>query len=502
MQNQELQSAIVDWMNKISFLKYHTNFKEYIDGTLFIQILNHINTDHFGSTFHVLENQAYTDNWALNMSRLKLIVDKLTDYTHKQLEINVMEIAKDRNETQILKLFGVICQLILQSDFQDDFFVPVLQLPEKKQELISQYLQTLVEPFTQSEDKSLLDKIDELETENQKLIHQHQVLMNEIIEQKMSIKKLEQENKDKTEHIVMLESHERKSSFNEEKIKELEELNKQLWSSQSKTRELEIKVQSQQNQIKEANLLKDNTRLENEQLKLKIMQYIKQEQKYEQTKEKLTQQKLYYTKLIEDKDRQLNKLQTSFQEIFNSFQNEKKRTLQLEAEIQSLQSKITELNHEFHQKEVCLNEKIREASRRESRLNSFEATDLRPDSRMNTNDQINLAQDLNQTNDQYYALHMSMLIQEENYKKEIDILKEKIKNQDQQIKAWKQLNERSEDKIKQLESKTILINDNQSAQHIAQQNEQIKYLTNMLNSFNDKFMKIKEEHMRLLKTCQ
>ncbi|CAD8053974.1 unnamed protein product [Paramecium primaurelia] len=502
MQNQELLSAIVDWMNKITFLKYHTNFKEYVDGTLFIQILNHINTDHFGSIFHVLENQSYIDNWALNMSRLKLIVDKLTDYTHKQLDLNVMEIAKDKNETQILKLFGIICQLILQSDFQDDFFVAVLQLPEQKQELISQFLQTLVEPFSQSEDKSLLDKIDELETENQKLIHQNQVLMNEIIEQKMSIKKLDQENKEKTEQLVMLESHERKSSFNEEKIKELEELNKQLWSTQQKTRELEIKVQQQISQIKEANLLKDNTRLENEQLKLKIMQYIKQEQKYEQTKEKLSQQKLCYTKLIEDKDRQINKLQTSFQEIFNSFQSEKKRTLSLEAEIQSLQQKIADINNEFHQKEVSLNEKIREASRRESRLNSFDITDLRQDSRMNTNDQINLAQDLNQNNDQYYALHMSMLIQEENYKKEIDMLKEKLQNQEQQIKAWKQINERSEVKIKQLESKTILVQDNQSSIHIAQQNEQIKHLTNMLNSFNDKFIKIRDEHLKLLKTCQ
>ncbi|CAD8051171.1 unnamed protein product [Paramecium sonneborni] len=502
MQNQELLIAIVDWMNKITFLKYHTNFKEYADGTLFIQILNHINTDHFGSTFHVLENQSYTDNWALNMSRLKLIVDKLTDFTHKQLDVNVMEIAKDRNESQILKLIGVICQLILQSDFQDDFFVPVLQLSEQKQELISQFLQTLVEPFTQSEDKSLLDKIDELETENHKLIHQNQVLMNEIIEQKMAIKKLEQDNKEKTEQIVMIESHERRSSFNEEKIKELEELNKQLWQSQQKTRELDLKVQSQLSQIKEANLLKENTKLENEQLKLKIMQYIKQEQKCELIKEKLSQQKLYYTKLIEDKDRQINKLQSSFQEIFNSFQNEKKRTLSLETEVQSLSQKITELNQEFHQKEVCLNEKIREASRRESRMNSFDLTDLKPDSRMNTNDQINLAQDLNQNNDQYYALHMSMLIQEENYKKEIEILKEKIKNQEQQIKAWKQLNERSDEKIKQLESKSISVNDNQSAQHIAQQNEQIKHLTNMLNSFNDKFIKIREEHLRLLKTCQ
>lgn len=43
------------------------------------------------------------------MSRLKLIVDKLNDYLHKQIEINVMAIAKDRNEDQLLRLFSVIC---------------------------------------------------------------------------------------------------------------------------------------------------------------------------------------------------------------------------------------------------------------------------------------------------------------------------------------------------------------------------------------------------------
>lgn len=96
-------------MNKISFLRFHSSFKEYIDGTLFIQILNHLNTDYFGSTFHVLDNQAYADNWALNMSRLKLIVDKLNDYLHKQIDVNVMAIAKDRNEDQLLRLFSVIC---------------------------------------------------------------------------------------------------------------------------------------------------------------------------------------------------------------------------------------------------------------------------------------------------------------------------------------------------------------------------------------------------------
>lgn len=32
------------------------------------------------------------------MSRLKLIVDKLNDYTHKHIDINVMSIAKDKDE--------------------------------------------------------------------------------------------------------------------------------------------------------------------------------------------------------------------------------------------------------------------------------------------------------------------------------------------------------------------------------------------------------------------
>lgn len=80
------------------------------------------------------------------MSRLKLILDKLNDYTHTVNDINVMLIAKDSDVDELLKFLGTICQLILQSDFQDDFITPVLQLGDEDQELISQYLQSLVVP--------------------------------------------------------------------------------------------------------------------------------------------------------------------------------------------------------------------------------------------------------------------------------------------------------------------------------------------------------------------
>lgn len=49
----EIYDAILSWMNHVPFLTQHENFEDYASGALFIQILNHLNSDFFGSTFQV-----------------------------------------------------------------------------------------------------------------------------------------------------------------------------------------------------------------------------------------------------------------------------------------------------------------------------------------------------------------------------------------------------------------------------------------------------------------
>lgn len=62
-------------------------------------------------------NQVSIDDWRINVSRLKLILEKLNEYSHMHHNINVMSIAKDDNKEETLKIFDIIFQIILKSQF-------------------------------------------------------------------------------------------------------------------------------------------------------------------------------------------------------------------------------------------------------------------------------------------------------------------------------------------------------------------------------------------------
>ncbi|KAM3129062.1 hypothetical protein pb186bvf_018840 [Paramecium bursaria] len=467
-----MEIAITEWLNSINFLPKIKQFQELQQGNVFHTILNHINPEYFQLSYFQNHDQAI--QWA----NLRIIMDKIHELNGQVLNINILSIVMENNQYELLKLFEIVCKLMLESNRKDDFFKPVLTLQDDQQLLITEFVKTLCQ-YPQDNYQNLLHKIDELEAENHKLSllnQQNHYIIEELTQQNQSyeeqiLKEKEQHNNIQHQFSIFQQTCDIQNELLQLNLKDSQI---QIWESKEKIDELEKQIQ---NNNKQLNKFKEYES-ENEQLKTKIRELIVIEEKYQSYKDKLIDNRELQTKL--------GQLQNQFTSINYQLLQEQKNNINLELDVDKFKSLYEDLSQQNHE----LIERLRQVSLRQSRICSRrQSTDDKTTIDANP-EHKQLSSEL-QTQHEFSNIHQSILsTMEEQHRKEQEILLEKIKQYEISANGWKQIIQTKEQQIRYLEQKEKQYYSNDITDQITRQNEQIQRLVGTINQFSIKYKQL------------
>ncbi|OMJ78625.1 hypothetical protein SteCoe_21502 [Stentor coeruleus] len=135
---EDLQVAIVNWLNKIKLSKNCRSFTELKDGIILFELLSRISPEHFDLEAITIDTQ---NNWGLrlgNLKRLKQCVDyyivsSLKIPYEKINEVVLGNIARRAEAEDILKLFELVLFVILNCPMKEEFIRKIMDLSEKDQ---------------------------------------------------------------------------------------------------------------------------------------------------------------------------------------------------------------------------------------------------------------------------------------------------------------------------------------------------------------------------------
>jgi len=288
MNNETLESSILNWINTFELKNPVHTIEELYDGVVFNEILNDINPAWFKLQPNEGEN---SENWVVIFNRLKKIYSLVSGYYAEELSQSIIEIespnfnsiSKNKDSKEIIKFAQLILVLAVQSEKNKEYISKITSLNQANQQWIMISIEEIMDKLSKVNDsnetfnepnqsevtirllkaerdelyekkKELANKLESVQRENIRVNEQKKILEDRIRdfeEQLEAVDKL-----GKTDSLLKSEISSLKNQLglSEDRCQEMELLNEQ---KQKTIDNLEKRIVEISKQAEEAGLLKD-----------------------------------------------------------------------------------------------------------------------------------------------------------------------------------------------------------------------------------------------------
>ncbi|ORX53352.1 hypothetical protein BCR36DRAFT_24943 [Piromyces finnis] len=483
MNNETLDSSIINWINTFELKNKVNSIEELYDGVIFNEILNDINPAWFKS--QPVENES-SENWVVIFNRLKKIYGIVSGFYAEELGQSIIEIespnfnliAKNKDTTEILKFAQLILVLAVQSEKNKEYISKITSLSQANQQWIMISIEEIMDKLSKVNEtnetfnepnesevtirllkaerdelyekkKDLTKKLESVQRENIRINEQKKILEDRIRDFEDQLEAVDKLGK--TDSILKSEISSLKNQLglSEDKCQEMELLNEQ----QQKTIDsLEKRIIEISQQAEEAGMLKDKMD-EFDHMKIRLNASEEVVAKY---KRKLEDNEvlLKQFKDLQKESREQSENLQALEEEHIKFNNLKQLAKDYKEKIINLEARNNDLSNKLQlvQRDILENEKkIQELE--EQNANSIDLIQELQEKLSNVDlntDDINLASQISDS-------------------KEIE-LKMKIAELEEQIKL---------------------------SNNVSETQERIKNITDLKEKFENDYMKVYQENLKL-----
>ncbi|CAD8153334.1 unnamed protein product [Paramecium octaurelia] len=343
-------NAILKWIGYLVNVPEGTTLKDLSDGRILTNLLNKLNPDAYPQKVQSSPQK----NFQMDMLCVTNLVQNLKQSIPNLPEINSLLIAKHQDTTEIIKLISIIIKIMIESQLAQE---AILKLNEEQVQNILQFINQYQEEeigHQQQSDRKLLDKIDELEDENQQL---KQLIEQQDKQQAQHFNKIKQQEQllvQKENEISEIKLQLQKNIHIEENISGtlIEKLKIQLTTINKDKKEL-----SEQNEMLQ-HKLQNYQNLEN--INLQLQQELAQRCKQDKVIEELKTNIEILKQQMDLKDQKISKLQDQIKQTSQNQQKECSKVVELEMQNEQLKQEIEDIqrgkNKEIHQLHQKINE--------------------------------------------------------------------------------------------------------------------------------------------------
>jgi len=282
MNNETLDSSIINWINTFELKNPVNSIEELYDGVVFNEILNDINPAWFKK---LQPNEGEnTQNWVVIFNRLKKIYSLVSGYYAEELGQSIIKvespnfnaISKSKDTTEILKFAQLILVLAVQSEKNKEYISKITSLNQANQQWIMISIEEIMDKLSkvndsnESEDsirllraerdelyenkKELSNKLDYLQRENMRITEQKKILEDRIRDFEAQLEAVDELGKTDSLLKSEISSLKNQLGLSEDKCQEMELLNEQ---KQKTIDNLEKRLVEISKQAEEAGYLKD-----------------------------------------------------------------------------------------------------------------------------------------------------------------------------------------------------------------------------------------------------
>ncbi|CAK76036.1 unnamed protein product (macronuclear) [Paramecium tetraurelia] len=345
-------NAILKWVGYLVNVPEGTTLKDLSDGRILTNLLNKLNPEAYPQKVQSSPQK----NFQMDMLCVTNLVQNLKQSIPNLPEINSLLIAKHQDTTEIIKLISIIIKIMIESQLAQE---AILKLNEEQVQNILQFINQYQEEeigHQQQSDRKLLDKIDELEDENQQL--------KQLIEQ---------QDKHQTQHFDKIKQQEQLLVQKENEISEIKicmifnsyntQNFKKIFIQRRIYQELQQKNQKYKKELSEQNemlqhKLQNYSNLEN--INLQLQQELAQRCKQDKVVEELKTNIEILKQQMDLKDQKISKLQDQIKQTSQNQQKECSKVVELEMQNEQLKQEIEDIqrgkNKEIHQLHQKINE--------------------------------------------------------------------------------------------------------------------------------------------------
>jgi len=281
MNNETLDSSIINWINTFDLKNPVNTVEELYDGVVFNEILNDINPAWFKLQSNESEN---SQNWVVVFNRLKKIYSLVSGFYAEELGQSIIKIespnfnliSKNKDTTEILKFAQLILVLAVQSEKNKEYISKITSLNQANQQWIMISIEEIMDKLSkvndpnESEDsvrllraerdelyenkKDLSNKIEYLQRENVRINEQKKILEDRIRDFEDQLEAVDALGKADSILKSEISSLKNQLGLSEDKCQEMELLNEQ---KQKTIDNLEKRIAEISKQAEEAGILKD-----------------------------------------------------------------------------------------------------------------------------------------------------------------------------------------------------------------------------------------------------
>jgi len=474
MNNETLDSSILNWVNTFELKNTVSTIEELYDGVVFNEILNDINPVWFKALqINEGENE---ENWVVIFNRLKKIYSLISGYYAEELGQTIVEIeapnfnliSKNKDTREIIKFAQLVLVLAVQSEKNKEYIQKITSLNQANQQWIMISIEEIMDKLSKVNDsnealinepsqnevtirllkaerdelyekkKELSNKLESVQRENIRINEQKKILEDRIrdFEDQMEVV----DKLGKTDLILKSEISSLKNQLDlsEDKCQEMELLNEQ---KQKTIDALEKRIVEISKQAEEAGLLKDKMdefdhmksrlnaseevaakykrKLEDNQLLLKQFKDLQKESQ-EQNEKNLA---------LEEENAKYNNLKQLAKEYKEKIVNLETRNSELIEELKNVQNEINENEEKIRSLEERNAESVDLIQELQEKINNMELT--------NESNEFNVQSQLNDTKELELKMRIADLEEQLKVKnptelevriKDITELKEKFEN--------------------------------------------------------------------------
>ncbi|CAK75421.1 unnamed protein product (macronuclear) [Paramecium tetraurelia] len=362
-------NAILKWIGYLVSVPEGTTLKDLSDGRILTNLLNKLNPEVYPQKVQSSPQK----NFQMDMLCVTNLVQNLKQSIPNLPEINSLLIAKHQDTAEIIKLISIIIKIMIESQLAQE---AILKLEEEQVQNILQFINEYQEEEVgnhQPSDRKLLDKIDELEDENQQL---KQLLEKQDQQQAQHFNKIKQQEQllvQKENEIselklcniyaIYLELQKKHSYRRGVLSKELQQKNQNYNQQQSIKTKKKLSEQNENvfivsKQFRLQHKLQNYSNLEN--INLQLQQELAQRCKQDKVIEELKTNIEILKQQMDQKDTKISKLQDQMKQTNQNQQKECSKLVELEMQNEQLKQEIEDTqrskNKEIHQLHQKLNE--------------------------------------------------------------------------------------------------------------------------------------------------
>jgi len=496
MNNETLDSSILNWINTFELKNPVNTIEELYDGVVFNEILNDINPVWFKA---LQSNEGESgENWVVIFNRLKKIYSLISGYYAEELGQSIVEveapnfnlISKNKDTAEIIKFAQLVLVLAVQSEKNKEYISKITSLNQANQQWIMISIEEIMDKLSKVNDsneglinepnqnevtirllkaerdelyekkKELANKLESVQRENMRITEQKKILEDRIRDFEDQLEAVDKLGK--TDLILKSEISSLKNQLglSEDKCQEMELLNEQ---KQKIIDNLEKRIVEISKQAEEAGLLKDKMD-EFDHMKLRLNASEEVVAKYKRKLED-NQILLKQFKDLQKESREQEEKNQALEEEHVKFNNLKQLVKEYKERISTLEVRNSELLNELQ----TVQNEINENERKIQSLEEQNAASI--DLIQELQEKIN-NMELNSDNNEFNV---------ESQLKDSKELELKMKNAE--LEELKMKNSELEEKVKLAD--------------ITEAEKKIKDITAMKDKYENDYMKVYQENLKL-----